>query len=226
MRKIYEPGQAVGVNGLVYIQELDSVTKPSGIGKNRFALFKCSCANVFRARLSDVLANKRTSCGCKKGVHKTEYKTGDIINGVEFLESLGVDRVGAGYIHYAVFKCPVCGNTWRASLNNIKSGKVKSCCLKGARGWSRTQWTNYCAEATLYKVLLYNDNESFIKIGMTSKKLSSRMKRLPYKYKVLKTIKGTSGYIYDLENRVKRLFKQHRYSPLIRFKGETECFNP
>lgn len=36
--------------------------------------------------------------------------------------------------------------------------------------------------------------------------------------------KGDSSYIYDLEMRIKRLFKNYNYEPLIKFKGFSECF--
>ena len=71
---------------------------------------------------------------------------------------------------------------------------------------------------------MYNETESFIKIGITTKEIKHRFLRFPYKYEVLKLIEGDSGYIFDLENRTKRVFKKYKYKPLISFGGETECY--
>lgn len=74
------------------------------------------------------------------------------------------------------------------------------------------------------KVRLYNNDESFIKVGMTTKSLEERLKYIPYKFEVIKLIEGSSEHVYDLENRFKKIFKKYSYKPLINFKGETECF--
>jgi len=93
------------------------------------------------------------------------------------------------------------------------------------RGWSRSQWINKSKISYLYKVRLFNNDESFIKIGITSREINLRFNSIPYEYEVIKIIKGESAYIYDLELRTKKMFKKYRYNPLIEFKGRTECYN-
>ena len=48
---------------------------------------------------------------------------------------------------------------------------------------------------------------------------------MPYKYEVLRLVSGESGFIWDLEFKIHSILKDYAYSPLIGFKGETECFS-
>lgn len=218
MRKLdYKVGQVLNKHGISYVMDTDPIFENTR--KRRACLFQCECGNKFKSTLSDVRSNKRTSCGCKKGHKPKYYKEGEYINGVKFIKTIGT----INYQQRAVFECPICKNHWESSVNNIQAGHSKSCCgVK--RGWSRSQWVKLSKTSKLYKVRLYNETESFIKIGITTKEIKYRFLRFPYKYEVLKLIEGDSGYIFDLENRTKRVFKKYKYKPLISFKGETECY--
>ena len=48
---------------------------------------------------------------------------------------------------------------------------------------------------------------------------------MPYSYEVLKEIKGSPDFIYDEEKELHKKYKIYKYTPLISFGGETECFN-
>lgn len=213
----YEYLQQVGNYGMQYISEAEPFYDNGR--RRRGIIVRCHCGKQFKARLADVKNNKTKSCNCGKGNKLKIYQEGNLINGVKFIKSLGTIK----YSQYAIFECPFCKTHWKSSVNNIQAGKTKSCC-GNPRGWTRTEWINFTKKAILYKVRLFNEVESFIKIGMTSKNVHHRMKVIPYKYEILKIIEGTSEYIFDLENRVKRFFKRHKYNPLINFKGEGECF--
>ena len=218
MKRItYILGQVINEHGITYISE----AHPAKIykEKKRWGTFKCECGKEFTCTFSDVRENKRTSCGCKKGNKPYIYKEGDLINGVKFIRTCGTHN----YAQRAVFECPMCKNEWESSIGNIQGGHTRSCCgIK--RGWSRSQWLKVSKIAKLYRVRLYNDQESFIKIGITTQSLEKRFKSIPYNFEVLKIIEGESGYIFDLEVRTKRFFKAYRYFPLLNFKGETECY--
>jgi hypothetical protein len=187
--------------------------------KRRFCTFKCHCGKFFTSRLNDVIREKRTSCGCRKGNKPYVYTSGTIINGVKFVKTLGTFK----YYQMAIFICPLCGRDWKSSIGNIKAGNTKSCCGKKI-GWSKSRWEKMSDTAILYKVRLYNDSESFIKIGMTTKDIEKRMKGIPYSFDVIKIIHGNSGYIHDLEHRIKRIRRGSEYKPNIVFKGDTECY--
>lgn len=218
MKKInYTSGQIVNKHGIKYISEQPFVII-SNI-KRRKAVFMCECGKEFISLIKDVIYNKRTSCGCKKGSKPKIYKNGELINGIKFIKSCGTFK----YAQKAVFECPKCKKEWISLICNIQAGNTKSCCGK-KRGWSKSQWVKISKNSKLYKVRVYNDNESFIKIGITTKSVEHRFKFIPYNFEIIKIIEGDSSYIYDLELRTKRLFKKYSYKPLISFKGETECY--
>lgn len=219
MKKInYTLGQVINKHGITYVSEAHPINTHKT--KKRSCIFKCECGKEFSCTLSDVRENKRTSCGCKKKGNKSNiYKEGDFINGIKFIKTCGTYN----YAQRAIFKCPICKNEWESLVANIQAGHTKSCCgVK--RGWSRSQWLKLSKNARLYKVRLYNDKESFIKIGITTKSIEKRFKYIPYNFEIIKIIEGDSGYIYDLEIKTKKLFKNYKYIPLLKFKGETECY--
>jgi hypothetical protein len=220
MRKnIYVLGEKINKYNICYVSDADSIFENKGT-KRRVCNFKCHCSKIFTSRLSDIIQNKRKSCGCMKGNKPFVYKNGDLINEIKFIKSCGTTK----HAQRAIFECPICKKEWESNIGNIMQGNTKSCCRK-KRGWSKSQWVNISENAKLYKVKLYNDNENFIKIGITTKNIKDRFKSIPYKYEIIKVIEGSSGYIFDLENKTKRMFKKHRYTPLIKFKGKTECYN-
>lgn len=48
---------------------------------------------------------------------------------------------------------------------------------------------------------------------------------MPYDYKIVDYIEGTPEYIFNLENKIKRDNKQHKYLPKNKFNGKHECFS-
>lgn len=83
-------------------------------------------------------------------------------------------------------------------------------------------------ECTFYNIRLFNDNEEFYKIGITKNKITERFEDktlMPYSYEIIQEIKGEAGEIFDLELKNKRLLKDFKYTPKIKFSGHTECFS-
>lgn len=81
----------------------------------------------------------------------------------------------------------------------------------------------------LYILLMYDEEESFIKIGITYD-LSKRYTKsnLPYNYKTLFLLDFDPELILPLEKIIKKgitkHFKQYRYKPKKYFGGHTECY--
>lgn len=219
MKKIvYTEGQIVNKYNITYVSETKSFIE-SNNRKRSASIFKCHCGKDFVSRNSDVIYNKRTSCGCKKGSKPNFYKQGDLINGIKFIKTCGTYK----YQQKAIFECPLCNKNWKSLVGNIQQGNIKSCCgIK--RGWSKSQWIKISKTAKLYKVKMYNEFESFIKIGITTQSIKKRFISCPYKFEIIKIIEGDSGYIFDLEIKTKKIFKNYKYIPLLKFKGETECY--
>lgn len=100
---------------------------------------------------------------------------------------------------------------------------------EGNLGWNKQQWIKRCKGKIPFVYILrcWNEEENFIKIGITSKSLKRRFttkERMPYNYEVLRIIQSeNAGYIYDLENILLRNSKHQKYTPKIDFHGKTEC---
>ena len=89
---------------------------------------------------------------------------------------------------------------------------------------TKTIFNELCNDyAYLYVVRLYNDKESFYKVGITSKEdCTSRFKSFPYEYDIIKMYKyKDSGFIMDLESKLLSL--EESYRPLKEFGGCSEC---
>lgn len=79
----------------------------------------------------------------------------------------------------------------------------------------------------VYVINCYNDNESFIKIGRTYKSVNKRFngKLLPYNYTVINEVQFSNPYdCCVFEQQLKNKLKFKKYSPLLKFGGDTECF--
>jgi hypothetical protein len=76
---------------------------------------------------------------------------------------------------------------------------------------------------------MYNKNESFYKIGITSHPTEKRFSKsydVKYNVEVVNEYKSfDAGFIWDLEKKLHREYKTFHYKPQIYFKGITECFN-
>lgn len=100
--------------------------------------------------------------------------------------------------------------------------------LSKKAGFGRTDFINICQnDATLYLIECFNEQERFLKIGITSKSVKQRYgsnHEMPYSYKILREIKGLPEDIWNLELRVKQSFSAKQYKPYTYFKGITECF--
>lgn len=138
-----------------------------------------------------------------KFIYNTSYTKGIIICKThgEFLQTYSHHIEGAG--------CPKCGwqSHWRRS-DYIKKANDRIC--------------------TFYTIRCFNGEEEFYKIGITMNSTKSRYYgkvNLPYEYEVISEVKGSAGFIWDLERDEKRKLKSLHYKPELSFGGsETECF--
>lgn len=82
-------------------------------------------------------------------------------------------------------------------------------------------------KAVLYVVKVYNEGESFYKLGITFC-LSSRFSRLKtcYKWRTLARYSSwNAGKVFDLEQRLHAAFQALSYTPTASFGGKTECYS-
>lgn len=158
--------------------------------------------------------NKNTYCINKlKDIHSNKYT----YNNFNYI----------GTNNYYNVICNIHGN-FKIRLSNHLQGAGCAKCKSPGSGWSRTNFINISKgkKCTFYTLKCWNEEEEFYKIGITSNSVKYRYQNsIPYKYEVIQEIKGEAGEIYDLELKNKRLLKNFKYIPLIKFNGVTECYN-
>jgi hypothetical protein len=76
----------------------------------------------------------------------------------------------------------------------------------------------------IYKIRLFNNSESFYKIGIITKDIKVRFRSFPYKYEVLEIISINLYDAYVIEQEIHNHLKEYKYTPQIKFGGYTECF--
>lgn len=103
--------------------------------------------------------------------------------------------------------CPKCINSGFGRHDFIEKAKGRKCIC--------------------YIIKCYNDDEEFIKIGITSRTIKQRFDSkadMPYKYKIIKLYEGSSEYVYNKENELHKLHIPYKYLPKMKFIGMYECF--
>lgn len=126
--------------------------------------------------------------------------------------------------------CPEHGKFWQKVNNHLNGQGCPKCNYN--HGFSRSRWIKFCnqrknSEPKLYIIRCFNEDENFIKIGITIRSIAQRFPskgHLPYEYEVIKEIKGSPTFVYDRENYLHKKFSNLKYKPLKSFLGETECF--
>lgn len=114
----------------------------------------------------------------------------------------------------------------RLKLRSEKSQKAKD--IINYR-WEKHNKTNESREVKnelpqLYVIFCYNENEQFIKVGITEASISRRYSgKIPYRYKVLYQY-FSPEYIF-MESALNNELINCRYLPKINFGGINECYN-
>jgi hypothetical protein len=126
--------------------------------------------------------------------------------------------------------CPTHGIFPQTPGNHLNGIICPKCSLR--LDYSKSQWIKVCNNSEnciplVYIIRCYNDDEEFIKIGITSRSIYDRFKygMLPYSYEVIKEIKGSPDFVYDKEKELHKLYYKDKYKPFKYFGGNTECFN-
>lgn len=145
---------------------------------------------------------------------KTKVKIICNVHGV-FEQIIGTHNLGRG--------CRLCGIEYRSNL--AKENPV---------GWSESGWVKTSKTSKdfdsfkVYIIKCWNDTEVFYKIGRTFLTTHIRFNstaRMPYKYEIIKEIIFDDAKLTILkESELKRLHKNFKYLPKIKFDGMHECF--
>lgn len=129
--------------------------------------------------------------------------------------------------------CPEHGEFEQRGSDHMYGAGCPKCAFRLRKGYTKTQWIKYCKKYKhpiniIYIIRCYNDEEEFVKIGLTSKSVKERFSGLfdiPYKYEIIKEFKYIPERAFDKERELHRLYSKFRYTPKIKFGGNKECFN-
>ena len=127
--------------------------------------------------------------------------------------------------------CKYHGEFQQTAITHTQNHGCPKCALLNRNGtYSRSEYIKKVdgKMCTFYTLRCFNEEEEFYKIGITKNTVGIRYKskyNMPYEYEVISEVKGSAGFIWDLERDEKRKLKSLHYKPIITFGGsETECF--
>lgn len=81
-------------------------------------------------------------------------------------------------------------------------------------------------DTILYLIKCKYGDEEFYKIGKTYTSLKYRFRKngMPYSYELIDSFVSKAGEIYDMEINMHTKYLEYKHTPLINFKGYTECY--
>ena len=107
------------------------------------------------------------------------------------------------------YNCPKCSHMWALTKDS----------------WVLCTTNKKCI---FYIIHCYNDNEEFIKFGITSQNIETRFFRerdMPYKYDIIFEYSSNGEFIWNLEEFISNIYHKCKYIPELKFGGSTECYN-
>ena len=196
----------------------------------------CDCGNTIVVSGKKIRTGHTKSCGCyrkevtapaqgKNNIHNIKHIINKLKeNGVELLsEYKGIKK-------RATFKCLTCDHEFSRRVETSLYG-INGCpsCSKSMNGFIGTEYFNKNPKmkdvsCKLYLIEFTGNNEHFYKIGITRNSVEKRIRKIPYKGKILKVIESDMLNIFETEKRTKRINKSNRYLPKLKFNGHSECF--
>lgn len=132
-----------------------------------------------------------------------------------------------------IITCPIHGDFLQTAREHLRGYGCLECSLNYKRGYRKTVWLNFCKrynkkDIILYFVRLYNEEEEFIKIGITSGCVKDRfnfeISKL-YKWEIVAESHLTPEDAFDKEKLLHKSLKEYKYTPKQYFAGITECFD-
>ena len=186
-------------------------------------------------------ATRRQGCPeCAKvtrGVSKTENwlthavkKIEDTLAYDEMYTLMSNSNVKNSKDHF-LFSCVKHGGFGKTYGNFMQGQRCPECNI--FEGWGKSAYIDranafYDGMSNIYLIRVYNDLESFYKVGITfHHDLRKRFTKfeMPYKYEKLQLLKYGVKEIIDFETYVHKANKPYHYSPNIKFGGSVrECF--
>lgn len=125
--------------------------------------------------------------------------------------------------------CPIHGVFYQSCSDHTTKRSGCRKCADGYKDYYQRKWADYCdykgRTPLLYIVNLFNEEESFYKIGITMCSIQRRMSSpdIHYSYKIHDVYTGGSHDVHGAEYYIKRNSAMCKYSPNQSFAGDSEC---
>ena len=119
-----------------------------------------------------------------------------------------------------IIVCQIHGEFEQSPNNHLNGRGCPKCKAENQRIIYGIRFENKYNMATIYLLKCWKDNETFLKIGITSKTIEKRYKTtrsMPYKYETLYEWRGDSKNVVDMEDKIKNKFTYHE--PEMMFGG-------
>lgn len=129
--------------------------------------------------------------------------------------------------------CPEHGEYKTRIYNHYTGrGKCPNCYQRSSGFYCQGYFDNHPEqkdiEGVLYYVRLYNDTESFYKVGITKHSANKRFfidDKVPYNVEIIKEKNMTLYDAFELEQKILSEYADYKVTPKLRFHGYTECLN-
>lgn len=124
--------------------------------------------------------------------------------------------------------CSIHGDFKQSPSSHMKGHGCKSCNLVGTYNNTYFQKKdNMVKSGKLYIVKLFNTEENFYKIGITTKSIQKRFEKdKGYAFSIIRSIDGNLYTLFKIEQSIlKQFIYRHRYTPKISLGGSRECFS-
>lgn len=126
--------------------------------------------------------------------------------------------------------CPIHGD-FEVVVDNIISGNQAGCpkCSFTEKRFGKQGFVNNCTRNNripiLYVILFCNENEEhFIKIGISSRSVEDRIKEIPYNAREVIAFSGEAEDVYEMEQFLHKKYGRFLYIPQRKFNGRFECY--
>lgn len=208
-------------NSIDVLEEYVS-TRDKILIKNEYGVCSISPNQLFKGCLPNL----------KSAIDKTSYW----VNQAKEVHGDKYDYSKVKYVKSKTKICIVCrthGEFWQKPVVHLSNKAGCQKCSDYCIGFRRTDFINICnkggkSKAILYLVRLFNDEEDFYKVGITSRSVIKRMSQIKvkgYDYEILEEVNLDPGKCWDLEKEIHRKNKHLKYTPTTLFGGSTECFS-
>lgn len=193
---------------------------------------KCNIHGIFK----QTAAIHLNGGGCKKcAFDRTRLNNNDIV--IKFKNKHGekYDYSKTKYINKRTKVEIICkkhGVFKQRTDIHLRGSGCPKCSAEHTNWWTLNKWVdkvsnNHNSTPRLYVLKCYNENESFIKIGITMYNVKKRYHNkisMPYNFDILFDSISTAELVFKVENLTKKLFKAKKYFPKLKFDGTSECF--